>query len=206
VIEANTSLALARDRDPEWYRTTFTKVDRESKRMRSLLEDMLWLARFDASRTAAKPEPIDISTIARQTVERFVPVAETRHLALTLDAPDDPVTVNSQAELLDRLVAVLVDNACKYAPDGGRVEIQVARDDGHPTLSVDDSGPGISDEDRERIFDRFHRSVATAGAADGSGLGLAIGDAVVRATHGRWSVTNSPLGGARFSVRWPATG
>jgi len=204
VIEANTSLALARERDGEWYRTTFAKVDRESKRMRQLLEDMLWLARFDAAGTSAKPEPVDLATIARQSVDRFAPIAETRSLALTLDAPDEPVIVNGQAEMLDRLVAVLVDNACKYAPQGGRVEVHVAADGGRALLAVDDSGPGISDDDRERVFDRFHRSLATATEADGAGLGLAIADAVVKATRGRWAVTTSPLGGARFSVRWPA--
>ncbi|HEY5520354.1 MAG TPA: HAMP domain-containing sensor histidine kinase [Candidatus Limnocylindrales bacterium] len=204
VIEANTSLALARERDGEWYRTTFAKVDRESKRMRQLLEDMLWLARFDAAGTAAKPEPIDMATIARQSVDRFAPIAETRSLTLTLDAPDEPVIVNGQAEMLDRLVAVLVDNACKYAPQGGRVAVHVATEGGRALLAVDDSGPGISDEERERVFDRFHRSVATAGEADGAGLGLAIADAVVKQTRGRWAVTSSPLGGARFSVRWPA--
>ena len=73
-------------------------------------------------------------------------------------------------------------------------------------LSVDDSGPGIADADRERIFDRFHRSVDTANQADGAGLGLAIADAVVKATRGKWSVGKSPLGGARFSVRWAAAG
>ena len=116
------------------------------------------------------------------------------------------VTVNAAPELLDRLVGVLVDNACKYAPDGGSVEVRVALENGRPTLTVDDSGPGIADEDRQRIFDRFHRSVDTAGQTDGAGLGLAIADAVVKATRGKWTVGQSPLGGARFSVRWPAVG
>ena len=206
VIEANTSLALARDRDGEWYRTTFAKVDRESKRMRRLLEDMLWLARFDAAGPSAKPEPVDLATIARQSVDRFAPIAETSRVALTLDAPDEPVTVNGQAEMLDRLVGVLVDNACKYATEGGRVEVHVAAEGGHAVLAVDDSGPGVSDADRERVFNRFHRSLATAGETDGAGLGLAIADAVVKATRGRWTVGKSELGGARFSVRWPAGG
>lgn len=74
---------------------------------------------------------------------------------------------------------------------------------GRASLAVDDSGPGIRGEDRDRIFDRFHRSVATSSAAAGAGLGLAIGDAIVRATGGWWAVGSSPLGGARFAVTWP---
>ena len=202
VIEAHTSLALAQPRDVEWYRGAFTKVGRESQRMHRLLEDMLWLARFDAAHQDKAAEPVDLSTIARQSAERFSAVAETRGLSLDVDVPEQPVTVTAPAELLDRLVGVLLDNACKYAPQGGRVAVRVAPEGGRPALAVDDSGPGISDEDRERIFDRFHRSIDTAAQADGSGLGLAIADAVVKATRGRWSVGRSPLGGARFAVRW----
>ncbi len=205
VIEAHTSLARAQERDVEWYRTAFGKVDRESLRMRRLLDDMLWLARFDAARPPADAEPVDLATVVRQTADRFTAIAETRHLALEVDAPAESVTVAAPPELLERLAGVLIDNACKYAPDGGRVEVHVGLDTARPTLTVDDSGPGIADFDRERIFDRFHRSVDTAGQADGAGLGLAIADAVVQATRGRWTVASSPLGGARFSVRWPAT-
>lgn len=204
VIEAHTSLALSHERDAPWYRNAFTKVDRESRRMHRLLEDMLWLARFDAARETSDSDPVDLTTVVRQTAERFSAVAETRALTITVDAPVEPVTVAAAPELLDRLTGVLVDNACKYAPDSGRVEIRVSAESGHSVLTVDDSGPGIADEDRERIFDRFHRSVDTAGQADGAGLGLAIADAVVKATRGKWSVGRSPLGGARFSVRWPA--
>ena len=75
--------------------------------------------------------------------------------------------------------------------------------EGHrAALIVDDSGPGIAAEDLGRIFDRFHRSVVTAGETGGAGLGLAIGDAIVRATGGRWTVGQSPSGGARFAVSW----
>lgn len=117
-----------------------------------------------------------------------------------------PVLVAEPAELIDRLIGVLVDNACKYAPQGGRVEVTVSTDgSGRASLMVDDSGPGIRDEDRARIFDRFHRSVVTAADASGAGLGLglSIGDTIVRATGGRWSVVVSPLGGARLAVSWP---
>ena len=97
---------------------------------------------------------------------------------------------------------MLVDNACKYAPEGGSVDVTVAVEGGRATVTVDDSGPGIPDDERQRIFDRFHRSVSTSTEAGGAGLGLAIGDAIVRATGGRWAVGSAPAGGARFSVSW----
>ena len=205
VIEANTSLALASDRDLVWYRTSFGRVDREAKRMRRLLEDMLWLARFDTGQAPPPSGPVDLGTLARQSVDRFGAVGETRHLELTVHAPSTPVVVAAPADLLDRLVGVLVDNACKYAPEGGSVTVTVAADGGRAVLTVDDSGPGIADADRDRIFDRFHRSLATAGDTGGAGLGLAIGDAIVHATGGKWSVGTAPAGGARFSVSWGRT-
>ena len=204
VIEAHTSLALSQEREAAWYRNAFTKVERESKRMRRLLEDMLWLARFDAAVAPGAGEPVDLGTLARQAADRFAAIAETRRLVLGVHVPVEPVSVTASAELVDRLIGVLVDNACKYAPEGGSVDVTVASDaGGRPSVTVDDSGPGIRDEDRDRIFDRFHRSVATSSEAGGAGLGLAIGDAIVRATGGRWSVGASPLGGARFAVSWP---
>jgi signal transduction histidine kinase len=202
VIEANTSLALAQERDAEWYRTTFGRVDRESKRMRRLLEDMLWLARFDAAAAPPAAGPLDLGVLASHAVDRFTAIAETRRLRLAVSVPSEPVVISASAELVDRLIGVLVDNACKYAPEGGTVEVTVAAEAGRASVTVDDSGPGIADEDRQRIFDRFHRAVGAAHEAGGAGLGLAIGDAIVRATGGRWAVGRAPAGGARFSVSW----
>ena len=202
VIEAHTSLALAQDREAAWYRNAFTKVDRESRRMRKLLEDMLWMARFDAAAAPPPSGPIDLGVLASQAVDRFGAVAETRHLQLTVHAPSQPVVIAASAELVDRLVGVLVDNACKYSPDGGAVDVTVGVESGRAFVAVDDAGPGIPEEERARIFDRFHRSVTTAGGTGGAGLGLAIGDAIVRATSGRWGIGTSPAGGARFTVSW----
>jgi signal transduction histidine kinase len=202
VIEAHTSLALAQERDAAWYRGAFGRVDRESKRMRRLLEDMLWLARFDAAATPPATEPVDLGVLAAQVVDRFAAVAETRHLRLGLHVPEGQVLITASPELADRLIGVLVDNACKYAPEDGTVDVTVAADGPRATVTVDDSGPGIPDDERARVFDRFHRSVTTSSDASGAGLGLAIGDAIVRATGGRWSVGTSPAGGARFAVTW----
>jgi signal transduction histidine kinase len=202
VIEANTSLALAQDRDADWYRTAFARVDRESRRMRRLLEDMLWLARFDAAQAPRATEPVDLGVLAAQAADRFAAIAEARHLTLSIHPPASPAVIAAAPDLVDRLIGVLLDNACKYAPDGGLVDVTVSIDGNRASVTVDDSGPGIPDGDRDRIFDRFHRATATAGETGGSGLGLAIGDAIARATGGHWAVGRSPSGGARFTVSW----
>ena len=199
VIEAHTSLALSQPRDEAWYRSAFGRVDRESKRMRRMLDDLLWLARFDASRKSPDAEPVDLAIMAAQSVDRFGAVGETRHLTIHLSAPADGAVIAAPPEWLDRLLGVLLDNACKYAPDGGRVDVTVVVDGSRVALTVDDSGPGIPEDQRTRIFDRFHRATDAQG---GAGLGLAIADAIVRATGGRWKVASAPAGGARMAISW----
>ena len=199
VIEAHTSLALAQPRDVAWYQSAFLRVDHESRRMRRMLEDLLWLARFDASRRPPNEEPVDLAVMAAQAADRFGAIAETRHLTIDVTAPPDGAVIAAPPEWLDRLLGVLLDNACKYAPDGGRVDVTVAVDGSRVVLTVDDSGPGIPDAERTRIFDRFHRATTAQG---GAGLGLAIADAIVRATGGRWRVAAAPTGGARMGVTW----
>jgi signal transduction histidine kinase len=199
VIEAHTSLALAQDRSEAWYRTAFGRVDVESKRMRRLLDDLLWLARFDATASPANVEPVDIGVLAAQTADRFGVVAEARHLRLAVQVPDQSVVINAPAEWLDRLLGVLLDNACKYSPEGTTVTVTVQADRTRVSLIVDDQGPGIPEAERAQIFDRFHRATDQQG---GAGLGLAIADAIVRATNGRWRVELAPGGGARMAVTW----
>lgn len=204
MIEAETSLALAGVRDGASYRASFDRVAGESRRMRQLLDDMLWLARFDIAEIPRLSEVVDLSTLVRQSADRFQAIAANRHQTLKLELPPETVGVRSPPELLERLVGVLLDNACKFTPEGGTVLAIVSIEDGRPTVSIEDSGPGIDEDDSERIFDRFHRSLATSNLAAGAGLGLAIANAVVSATRGNWSVARSRLGGARFTVRWPA--
>jgi two-component system sensor histidine kinase CiaH len=200
VIEAQTSLALTGTRSLDWYQTAFQRVDLESQRMRRLLDDLLWLARFDATRAQPDAEPVDLGVLAAQTADRFGVVAETRRLTLDLRIPSDSLVVTGPPEWLDRLLGVLLDNACKYSPEGGTVTLSVAAERNRIAVTVDDAGPGIPEAERARIFDRFHRATDATG---GAGLGLAIADAIVRATGGQWRVGAAPTGGARMTVSWP---
>jgi two-component system, OmpR family, sensor histidine kinase CiaH len=200
VIEAHTTLALAQEREAAWYRNAFRHVDDESKRMRRLLDDLLWLARFDATKAPPNAEPVDLGVLAIQAADRFRVVAEARHLRLDVRADPSGVIVGAPPEWLDRLLGVLLDNACKYSPDGASVDVRVTSDGSRVRLVVDDAGPGIPADERDHIFDRFHRASEGPG---GAGLGLAIADAIVRATGGRWQVESSPAGGARMAVSWP---
>ena len=196
VIEAEVDLALDRPRDPVAYRDVLERVGRESTRLRSIVEDLLWLARADDEPVPADALAVtDVGTVVDSCVQRFGPVAATNNVALTLERVGPrPFTVQASDSLIERLAGVLIDNACKFAGEGGRVEVSVRGVGNRVTLRVDDSGPGIPDSQREAVFDRFHRA---NDAAVGTGLGLAIADAVMRSTQGTWDIGVAELGAAR---------
>lgn len=201
LVEAELSLALRRPRDADSYRHSLERISRETAHMRRLVDDLLWLARFDSQAGEEPPAPVDLVEAAAGSVERFDRIAARRSQDLSLSVPGTalPAVVAPEA-WIHRLLGVLIDNACRYTSEGGSIVVAVGQDDERPWLTVEDSGPGIPPEERQRIFDRFYRAASVPG---GSGLGLAIADAIVGATGGRWRVDQSGLGGARFTVSWP---
>jgi signal transduction histidine kinase len=201
VIEAEVELALSRTRTTEEYRGVLTRIAGEGHRLRSIVEDLLWLARIDDERTAATAGgEADVAAIATASVGRFRSVASAREVALRLNTDNGrPARVAADPAWIDRLVGVLVDNACKYAGRGGEVDVSVHLTGNRVVLRVDDNGPGIPVEQRQVVLDRFHRGTEEPG---GTGLGLAIADSVVRATDGSWVIGDAPAGGARLEVSW----
>jgi signal transduction histidine kinase len=201
VVEAEVDLALSRSRTPAEYQAVLQRIGGEGRRLRRIVNDLLWLARADGGpEEAAASERVDVTSVVAACTGRFQAVAERRGVALAFDGDEgNRCPVQAAPEWIDRLAGVLLDNACKYAGRGGRVEVQVHTDGGRVGLRVDDSGPGIPPEEQATVFDRFHRASTEAG---GSGLGLAIADSVVRLTNGSWAIGRSPLGGARMEVWW----
>jgi len=201
VIEAEVGLALHMERPAAGYRDALERVSGETGRLRSIVEDLLWLARLDSLPAPPPTEAVDVAGLAEVCASRFSPIAARKGVTISVSKVGScPPIVFAPAEWLDRLVSVLVDNACRYAKDGGCVEVTVSAANGGVGLVVDDNGPGVPDGDRERIFQRFHRASAVPG---GAGLGLAIAEAVLRDTGATYMVERAPIGGARFAVSWP---
>jgi signal transduction histidine kinase len=202
VIEAEVDLSLSRERDARSYQATLRRISSESHRLRSIVEDLLWLARADGGRREHGTEAtVDVGELGEACAERFAAVARTASVALVPRVEGAGAFIRADGDAIDRLISVLLDNACRYAGSGGRVELGVTHASGQVTLSVEDSGPGIPEAERELVLDRFHRADDGPG---GTGLGLAIADAVVRSTGGSWSIGRSELGGARMAVTWRA--
>ncbi len=198
VLQGEVSLALSRERDAGEYRVALERVSGEADRMARLVDDLLWLARVEGQPGTPPAEEVRLDVATAEAVRRFSALALQRHLDLSLTAHGEPKVV-APPIWIDRLLGVLLANACTYTPEGGSVAVHVDGGARRARLLVDDSGPGIPPAERSRIFARFRRGTT---GGDGAGLGLAIADAVVRALHGRWEVETSPLGGARLAVTW----
>jgi len=209
VIEAEIELARGSPPDPAADRETLEHVARESRRLKNIVEDLLWLARFDSTPPPPPNEQVDLVASVDTSAGRFPAVAGAREQTLTVvHVGDGTAWIDAAPDWVDRLVGTLLDNACRYAPAGGAVRVSVGTQGNRAVLVVEDSGPGIPADQRDRLFDRFRRATDHPG---GAGLGLAIADSVVRTTGGRWRVADSVLGGALMEVSWrrgpgPATG
>lgn len=199
VIEAEIELATSSPPDPAADREALRNVARESRRLKAIVEDMLWLARFDAAPPTPAAAPVDLSAVAAACVDRFRTLAGARGLLLA-EAIEPGVLVDAAPGWLERLAGTLVDNACRYGAT--RAVVAVQSNGGRAVLRVEDDGPGIPVPARSTLFDRFRRATDVPG---GAGLGLSIADSVVRTTGGRWSIGESALGGACFEVSWRGT-
>ena len=158
-----------------------------------LIGDLVDLAR-DAEPAGAEPS-VQLDDLVARAVER----AQSFAPALTFDTALEPEVLDGVPERLDRAIANLLDNAAKWSPAGGTVEVRLANGE----LSVRDHGPGIDAEDLPHVFDRFYRAQA-ARSMPGSGLGLSIVRQVVEAHGGTVTAENAESGGALFRVRLPA--
>lgn len=201
VIEAEVGLALSSPRSAEAYRDALERISQESSRLRDIVDDLLWLARLDSLPADPERDAVDAAATVRSCASRFTPVAAQRGITLSIHTVDDADTiVSAPAEWLDRLVSVLLDNACRYSRDGGQIDVTVHSTADRVELRVDDDGPGFDGQERARLLQRFHRASDVPG---GAGLGLAIASAVVRATEGELDLGSSGTGGASVRASWP---
>ncbi|MBC7467738.1 MAG: sensor histidine kinase N-terminal domain-containing protein [Ramlibacter sp.] len=196
--------ALRRPQDEASRDAAVARLNEGIDRAIDLVGQLLVLAREEGERQrAAQSQPVDLPELVRQVVSELLPQAQARRIDVgLLPGDNEPLPVLGQPAAVHTLLRNLLDNAIKYTPDGGQVDISLQLRDRAPCLLVEDSGPGLPEAERERVFDRFYR-VSGAGA-QGSGLGLAI-VRTIAASHGATvNLDRSPrLGGLRCEVRFP---
>ncbi len=168
-----------------------------SRRMKKLIADLLLLARTDVGRMSER-STVDMCSIVGDVIEEIAPLALDHSLEYEIPSAELPVSGNS--EELHRLILNLVDNALTHTPPNTEVKVSLSVEDKDAKVEVFDRGPGIPDELRDRVFDRF---VTGIGSKGGTGLGLAIVRAVAESHGGSISIVDNPGGGKRFVFRLP---
>jgi signal transduction histidine kinase len=199
-LQANLELAQAGAQDPV-ERDLIDAALAQARRLERLSTDLLRLSRLEARQVAQELQPVDITQLARQYGDAVASRAEQKDIDLRMDIPREEIWVSAHADQLGTAFGNLVDNALKFTPSGGIVELGARNGDGEALLWVKDSGVGIPTDDMSKVFERFHRG-GNAAELPGSGLGLAIVRAVMD-LHGGTVEAESGAEGSRFQLRLP---
>jgi two-component system OmpR family sensor kinase len=176
------------------------RIEEESARMKTLVDDLLLLARIDQTHLVER-SPVDLTVLAADACSDAVVSARGR--SVTLDAPE-PVVVLGVEPYLRQAIANLVTNALKHTPGGTAIEVSARLVAGEPTITVRDHGAGLDDDALLHVFDRFWQA-DPARVGTGAGLGLSIVASIAAEHNGTIAAANAPGGGATFTLRLPTT-
>lgn len=171
-------------------------IDRASR----LIEQLLTAARSEAGESTVTFAPVNIAEALRRVIADAFVLVQERNIDIELNAPDS-VTIDGDDEQLQILMRNLIDNALRYTPECGRVRAEIVDNQIYCRLIIEDSGPGILKQERERVFQRFYRG--QPGEQPGNGLGLAIVKNIAAQHHATVALSESPHGGLRVEVRFP---
>ncbi|MDG4805992.1 HAMP domain-containing sensor histidine kinase [Micromonospora sp. WMMD1120] len=194
-------------REPEQTAGLLRRIEDEAARMGLLVEDLLLLARLDRERPLALT-PVELPVLASDAVQAARVVAPDRRIELEIESDSGPLVVSADDARLRQVIGNLVTNALTHTPPEAEIRVRLrAEPGGFAVVEVADTGPGLTAEQAERVFERFYRADAArtrrADGNTGTGLGLAIVAALVAAHHGSVEVAETPGGGATFRVRLP---
>ena len=194
---------------PEEAETFLSTIYSEGQRMRRLIDDMLFLSHADSHDFPIRMEPIEPDTLLLNSYEAFEALAREKNIRFGILLPDSPMPacLGDSGRLL-QLLAILLHNAVSYTPEGGSITLSLShsarlyRPDSY-TIAVADSGIGIPDGEKAKIFQRFYRSETSRSAKEHFGLGLCIAAEIVRSFHGSLCVEDTPGGGSTFLLELP---
>lgn len=204
VMRTSAELALRKSRTESEYREALSQILSEAEKVSQLIEQLLLLARADSGPARISTTRANLNEILEKAWRHANILAEAKHLNSEDQTPPAPVWVHGDPALLERLFLILLDNAVKYTPDGGRIELRLSFENDAVVTEIRDTGIGIAPEDIPHIFDRFYRADRVRSReTGGTGLGLAIGRWIADA-HGGQIRVQSELGkGSVFQVQLP---
>ena len=203
LIRTEAEIVLRRSRGDAEYREALRHILLEAEKTSELVEQLLSLARADSGRETSRIVPVDLSAIVLEVSEQWRELMATRNLTFSYEVPSETI-IQGDRNALQRLLVVLLDNAVKYTPVPGAVELRLEATRSSALIRVRDSGLGIALEDQSKIFERFYR-VDKARSRDlgGAGIGLAIAQWIVQQHRGSIKVQSSPGNGSTFLVELP---
>ena len=187
---------------PDDARRDLRQVLLNNRRLLRLINQLLDIARLESDTLDLQVQWVDVGAFVETVALAFVGLAERRQIDVSRRGLDATVHVPADPEKLETIVVNLLSNAFKYTPVGGRVTLELVEDEDAAVLRVDDTGPGIPEDEQEAIFDRFHQSDDRMSSV-GTGIGLALTEALVERHGGTIGVDSTPGDGATFSVRLP---
>ena len=206
LIRTTAELTLRRERSPETYREALRQVVLESERTARLVEDLLLLARADAGLPSLPLERLELTPLVRDVCQQGQVLAEARQLDISTEIPDEPVYVDANDPALRRMLLLLLDNAVKYTPAGGRITLSVDHGPAGATVAVRDTGIGIPETALPHVFERFYRVDESRNRdAGGTGLGLSIAKWIAERHHASLEAESVLGQGSVFRIRFPFT-
>ncbi len=189
--------------DEETRRRFLTIIDNEATRLMKLVDDLMALSRLESRAVAMEPAPVRLDEVILEAVGRMRPQAERQRISLRATGLAPEIVMADRDRIL-QVLTNLLDNAIKFTPDGGTVEVTAGVDTHEAVISVSDSGRGIAEEHLPRVFDRFYRvERSRSREAGGTGLGLAIAKHIVEAHGGRITATSRLGVGSTFTFTLP---
>jgi heavy metal sensor kinase len=203
VIKAECDIALMKTRPAEEHAESIDQIRTVSASMLEQINGLLTLARLDSGMLDASSfQLLPLNSCVADAVAMAAPLAKRKNILISSSLDEIEIMVRGDKEMLTEALLNLVENAVKYNHPGGFVAVELHQRKGVAEVTVSDTGIGVSDEDKERIFDRFYRSAA-ARNSDGTGLGLSIAKAVMQAHDGTISAQAQPSGGSKFTLTLP---
>lgn len=189
--------------DPKAVRRFSTRMDKESRRLAALVQDIIELSRLQASDAIVQGQEVNVDSVVAEAVDRNHLIAEEKGITITVGGHLDE-RILGDADLLMTAIRNLIDNAVRYSPENTTVGVGIRQRDGYAQISVTDQGPGISAEEQERVFERFYRvDSARSRQTGGTGLGLSIVKHVLANHGGEVSPWSQPGHGSTFTIRLP---
>lgn len=205
IISGELEIVLKKERTINEYKKTIISNKEEVARLNKLVENLLFLAREEQKKQALQFESVDITDTVSTSIATLHKNAQNKHQKIIFVPPHDSIALKGSESLLRQLFINIIDNAIKYTPTKGIITITIHTKDKNVEIAVKDTGDGIGNEHKTKIFDRFYRADSSRSEIKGYGLGLSIAQAIVKRHHGSISLTSQVGHGSMFVITLPNT-